>query len=94
MVKRNFGQWLVIAIIVINLLIFSGWLVARLTSPAHAQAKAQQVGRYQIAGNGHTQRFMILDTMTGEYWQVETVDVSLSQLCGPWDIRKDAIGKE
>ena len=92
MIKRNLGKWLIVVITVINLLIFSNWLAAKLTNPAHAQE--QQVGRYMIAGNGHTQRFMILDTMTGEYWQVETVDVSLSQLCGPWDIRKDSMGRE
>lgn len=88
MEKRNFYQWFVIAIIVINLVILSGWLVTKVTNPAHAQI--QQSGRYQIAGNGHTQRFVILDTMTGEYWQMEVTDVSLSDTCGPWSIRRDA----
>ena len=87
--KRNLYQWFVIAIIVINLVIFSGWLVTKLTKPAHAQI--QQSGRYQIAGNGHTQRFVILDTMTGEYWQMEVADVNLSDICGPWSIRGDAV---
>ena len=89
MKKRKFYQWLMIVAIVANLIIFSSWLMTRLTSPAHAQM--QQPGRYQIAGNGHTQRFVVLDTMTGEYWQIEAVDTSLSDVCGPWSIRRDAV---
>ncbi len=89
MEKRNIYKWFIIAIIVINLTIFSGWLVTKLTKPA--QAQTQQSGRYQIAGNGHTQRYVILDTMTGEYWQMEVIDVTLSDICGPWSIRGEAV---